>query len=518
MAVRAVMSTRALLFLCSLSLAAAVQVTDFLPLLPHPYNLQALQATSLGDPISILPKYVGSLIPGKEVAWNGSCFKSTTAFINLTEPVKNGSLGGGVVHVIVEGPKSYTCIDIYVFGTPYRLMWDWYFLGRHHTETVSEWHEGEREFVETRGLSVFLMPAGMLGTLKSMWDVFPLFANTGFGESANIAFLERRMGTPFVKRTPPLSPAINASDIRSGDFLALSKIRGRWGGFETLQKWVTGAYAGHTAVALRDDKDDLWVIEGGQPDEQGKEIIVSWKWDDWWQMNLKDPSDPHVALLPLRSDLRATFNETAAWEYVRSMLGRPYGFHNMIFSWIDTERDNYPTPMDAHLVASFITMWERIQPDYVANMWNEALNKRLGTDGLDLPEILVECVRRGMSFGALLALPEDDTWLYSDGPSVTCDVLVLMMYKRAGVFGELADKIMATEFQVRDTYMLKIYEEDETLLPSWCRGTDDPPFPYCQLLGKYRLDLPLFNTIAPYAHMNERCPSMAPLYDRPTGC
>lgn len=76
------------------------------------------------------------------------------------------------------------------------------------------------------------------------------------------------MGTPFVKRTPPLSPAINTSDIRSGDFLALSKIRGRWGGFETLQKWVTGAYAGHTAVALRDDKGDLWVIEGGQPDEQ----------------------------------------------------------------------------------------------------------------------------------------------------------------------------------------------------------------------------------------------------------
>jgi hypothetical protein len=70
-------------------------------------------------------------------------------------------------------------MDLYVFGTPYRLMWDWYFLGRHHTETVSEWHENEREFVETRGLSVFLMPAGMLGTLKSMWDVFPLFANTG---------------------------------------------------------------------------------------------------------------------------------------------------------------------------------------------------------------------------------------------------------------------------------------------------------------------------------------------------
>jgi hypothetical protein len=27
-----------------------------------------------------------------------------------------------------------------------------------------------------------------------------------------------------------------------------------------------------------------------------------------------------------------------------------------------------------------ITMWTRLQPDYASNMWNEALNKRLGTE------------------------------------------------------------------------------------------------------------------------------------------
>jgi hypothetical protein len=235
-------------------------------------------------------------------------------------------------------------------------------------------------------------------------------------------------------------------------------------------------------------------------------------------MNVQDPADPHIGLLPLNQEMRARFNETAAWEYVRSMIGRPYGYHNMIFSWIDTEKDNYPNPMDAHLVASFITMWERIQPDYVANMWNEALNKRLGTDGLDLPEILGECAQRGITFGQLLTVPEDDTWVYSDGPSVTCNVLVLEMYKRAGIFGELTDRIMATEFQVRDTYMLNIFEKDESQLPVWCHGTDDPPFPYCQLLGQYRLDLPLYNTITPYAHMNEHCPSKPPMYERPVGC
>jgi hypothetical protein len=39
--------------------------------------------------------------------------------------------------------------------------------------------------------------------------------------------------------------------------LALSKIQGHWGGFETLEKWVTRAQAGHTAVCLRDEHDNL---------------------------------------------------------------------------------------------------------------------------------------------------------------------------------------------------------------------------------------------------------------------
>jgi len=30
-------------------------------------------------------------------------------------------------------------------------------------------------------------------------------------------------------------------------------------------------------------------------------------------------------------------------------------------------------------VACVMTIWNQIQPEYAANMWNEALNKRLGT-------------------------------------------------------------------------------------------------------------------------------------------
>lgn len=30
-------------------------------------------------------------------------------------------------------------------------------------------------------------------------------------------------------------------------------------------------------------------------------------------------------------------------------------------------------------IASVMTVWNQLQPEYAANMWNEALNKRLGT-------------------------------------------------------------------------------------------------------------------------------------------
>ena len=84
---------------------------------------------------------------------------------------------------------------------------------------------------------------------------------------------------------------------------------------------------------------------------QGEDVIAVLPWDEWWEFELnKDNSNPHIALLPLHPDVRAKFNETAAWEYALSMKGKPYGYHNLIFSWIDTLDGNYPPPLDAHLV------------------------------------------------------------------------------------------------------------------------------------------------------------------------
>lgn len=68
---------------------------------------------------------------------------------------------------------------------------------------------------------------------------------------------------------------------------------------------------------------------------------------------------------------------------------------------------------------------------------------------LDLPEILVETEKRGISFAELLTIPERDNWLYSDGYSTSCIAFVLEMYKKAGLFGNISSIIQVTEFTVK---------------------------------------------------------------------
>jgi hypothetical protein len=91
--------------------------------------------------------------------------------------------------------------------------------------------------VKHNGVSIFLMPSGTIGTLRALWDVFPLFTNTIWGENANLNFLKKHMGATFKERSKPWVSEINSDDIHSGDFLVLSKIHGRW---VVLKPWRSG--------------------------------------------------------------------------------------------------------------------------------------------------------------------------------------------------------------------------------------------------------------------------------------
>lgn len=73
---------------------------------------------------------------------------------------------------------------------------------------------------------------------------------------------------------------------------------------------------------------------------------------------------------------------------------------------------------------------------------------------LDLPDLLVETEKRGLSFDELLTIPEQDDWVYSDGKSTSCIAFVLEMYKEAGLFDPIASSIQVTEFTVSLSRML----------------------------------------------------------------
>ncbi|KAH0651509.1 hypothetical protein KY285_031624 [Solanum tuberosum] len=492
---------------------------DILPLLPRQVSWPIIN--SLHSAVDLLPAFMGaaSIEGNNTLEWKGACFFKNIAWLELHNKSKS-QFGGGTLHIKVSNAHSWTCLDLYIFATPYCVTWDYYFLSREHTLEIKEWKsEAELEYVKNRGVSIFLLQAGMLGTLSAIWNAFPLFVNNGWGEKSNIDFLEKHMGASFEERPQPWVTNLTTDDIHSGDFLAISKIRGTWGAFETLEKWATGSYAGHTAVCLRDAEGKLWVGESGNNNDKGEDVIAILPWDEWWEFELtKDNTNPHIAVLPLHPDLRAKFNETAAWEYARSMAGKSYGYHNLIFSWIDTIDGNYPPPVDAHLVASVMTVWNQIAPEYGSNLWNEALNKRLGTQNLSLPDILVEVEKRGSSFAKLLAIPEQDDWVYSDGKSASCVAFILEMYKEGGLFGEFANSIQVTEFTIRDAYTLNLFENNSSRLPKWCNAYDTVKLPFCQIRGKYRMELPGYNSMDLYPHMNERCPSMPPKYYRPQGC
>ncbi|CAN7142026.1 unnamed protein product [Brassica rapa subsp. narinosa] len=242
---------------------------------------------------------------------------------------EQGVFGGGTLHIKVDKAHSWTCMDIYVFVTPYRVTWDWYFISREHTMEFSEW-EGKAEYEYVKQAERCFMEAGMVGTLRALWDVFPLFTNTGWGENSNIAFLEKHMGANFYARPQPWGYKHYHRCNPLWRHASYSKIRGPWGGFETMEKWVSGAYAGHTAVCLRDSDGKLWVGESGNENEKGEDVIAVLPWEEWWEFEqTKDDANPHIALLPLHPDYRAKFNVTAAWEYARSMDGKPYGYHSL---------------------------------------------------------------------------------------------------------------------------------------------------------------------------------------------
>lgn len=378
------------------------------------------------------------------------------------------------------------------------------------------------------GLKVFMFCDGFIDTFISVFKTLLCFLG-GLGddptkkimgthvppymEKANVEFLNETMGYLLVERTIQ-DVEIDESLIQSGDFLAIMRLDG----LDPIIMYGSGSHAGHSTMAIRDENGDLFIIESQD----------AWYWPTHgiqknpfsvWIQNAKN-ADFHVTHMPLTAEARAKFNATAAWEFFNSTEGNPYGYHNFLFGWIDTAENNWPPILPSYFVPIAFSVVGKIAPNTIDIFYYQALNIRLGTTGLGMEDIVATAAERNMTIDDLMAVPEQDGWLYhglmgdQEYTSYVCSAYVTAVYKAAGIFDDYV--LQGTEFTPRDVYSLGIYDVNWQR-PQVCQDAD-PDQPFCQLLGKYRMTFPGYSTITPYPHMDEVCPTLAPIYTRPDGC
>jgi len=468
------------------------------------------------EDFQFLPVFVGQLFHDSDsVEYKGTCFET---LVFKMEHLNSDSVK---VTIDAKNKKSTFCREALFMTTTLRHHVEYLFLEKTHTLTFKNLDENDIIDLNLTGIKTYLFCGSVVDSFVSVFNTVKLFLG-GLGanpkwpiigshvpeymEKANVHFLKEALGWELKKRDVT-EVDLDETDLHDGDFLAVTRLDG----LDEIIMWGTGGHAGHSTVALYID-GELNIVESQDAWYWPKHKIQRNTYKQWvqWAKNC----DFHVVVLPLKDEYREKFNNTAAVEWFETVEGMPYGYHNFLFSWIDTVDDNYPPVLAKEFLPIALEMFGDLLPGVLDTFFVQAMNQRLNTTGLNYKQVLVEAAKRNTTMLELMAEPEIDGWMYSDGYSYVCSCFVVGIYKAAGLFGDM--EINAVEFTPKDVYQMNIFN-DTAELPQKCKDAD-PDLPYCQILGKYQLDLNGYSTVEPYAHMNEHCESLYPDYVRPDGC
>jgi len=467
--------------------------------------------------IEILPVYVGTLTPENNILKNsGSCFRDSQ--IEL-KPISNQ--GFELTHTVGDA-SGLLCSDVYIYSTLLDFDYKFLFFSGSH-KVKFDVSPKEFEQISQTGIYVLRLSKGFLSWISCVFKGAGLFMG-GFGldpeipffggkptswqTQANIEFVRQSQGYEWQERPLDVVVDIDESLLQSGDFLAVT----RFDGIDQLIEYGTGSHVGHCVMILKVD-GETYVVESQDAWYWPRRNIQINTYKQWveWARN----ADFQVGWVPLKKEYAEKFNSTAAYEFFKSLEGTQYGFHNFIFGWIDTPDQSYPPGLSVELGPVIFSMLEKVIPEPVQFIFSNGLNKRLGTENLTVPEIVLETKKRGMTLNELVAVPEQEEWRYPSGASYVCSSLVIALYKAGGLFGDL--EINAPEFTPRDVYQLDFFDKNPPV-PDHCKQVD-PENPFCQIMGKYRIEFKGIGTVSPYSNMNERCSSMTPFYHRlPANC
>lgn len=485
----------------------------------------------------MFPDTAAKLTPGGAAAtWSNECFANNTA--TLAPGADNTTFS---LTITASQPTSLLCSDFYFMATLSGYDRLTIFTAGAHTvewKLPADARPSEVWDVMNVGVRVFAQNGSWLENIGHLVKTALLFFDDAVGPSVpswagamNHDFVTKYM--PFAGQT--MSPRtvqtvnISDSDVESGDIFSII----RMDGLDPMLAWAMGSTTGHVTVALRDDSGQLYVTESTVKDAYWPtDGVQKTPFATWVQQ--AHAAGFNFVHAPLSAAARKAFNATAAWERFNATEGFEYGYRNLLFSWIDTPKGNFPCMppdfkkcMSWDLLEIVIGLLARYVPSLGDMIFAQAMSHRLGAvgAGLTTPDIFMEAAERGLSVqDDLIAMPEQDDWVYNttrngkpaEGPSMVCCVYVSNIWKAGGLYGDDVGEIQAGEQTNADVHGSALLDKSPKRPPQCVAA--DPANPNCQLGGRYELILNRLGEIPVYAHMNEKCPSQGPNYTRPANC
>ena len=417
------------------------------------------------------------------------------------------------------------CSELFIFHTSDHNFLQFIAFQGVHDIVLKRITQDDKNEIKVNGIKLYSFCSGLINTIKSLiktaktyyggLGLDPKAKNPKFRptipkdmEKSNLRVLELfNHFTPERRRNNTITN-IDKSIIHSGDVIIILRVDG----LDPMIMLGTGSRGGHCCVCSWID-GELYVLESQDAWYWPREGIQRNKWDDWikWAYN----AEFNAILLPLREEYRNKLdvNKANLW-FENEVEGLLYGYHNFIFSWIDTTTKNMPFITQQEFVEFVFSLMSKIYPKASDLLVTEGLNLRLGTKNMTLQQVIAEAARRGKSFEELMAEPELEGVEYHDGLSYVCSCFVIAYFKHGGMFDNI--DFSPNEFTPKDVYTLDIFDKD-FIKPQECIE-DNPDLPYCQLVGKFYLELNDYSTVKPYDHMNEKCPSQGPDFIREDGC
>lgn len=455
---------------------------------------------------------VVNLVEGQTETFETWCFKDNKAWITWKSTTEVE------VHIESHNKRSLLCNDHMVITSLLDSEIVSKLISGRSTHTLKLRHAEDQIYVKGNGISIVPLCDKLKNIVPDVIDTIALFDDSFLSflpkwlireiKIRNYKKLEQLTGAKSVDRKvkSPITLQWLYNNVKSGDVYC------QYGpdGGSTAIVFGTGGVCSHVGMFLWEGST-LYFVESNPP------TIHKYNAATYFQGILNDP-DNNLSILQLSDESRAKFDVNKAWATYNSLQGQPYGFDNIIFSFWDTPEQSFTQLANTDILMVYVALMYRIPKarPFVTKFIEQGLNKRLGTSGLSFPQIIEELGVRRINIGHIGTIPENPNWRYGpdNGPRYICSALVTRLLIDSGVLAGY--ELYPHEFTPNDVYNLKLWKTSG--IPQEC-VQNDPYLPYCQVSGKRAL-LPFkyFNSIPIYNHMNEKCPAIAPLYERPANC